>query len=479
VTTAIAPAYPVRVTARLDPPLSRWLWLIKWAAAIPHYIVLSFLWVAFVLLSVVAFFAILFTGRYPRGIFNFNVGVLRWTWRVQYYTYGVLATDRYPPFTLAEVPDYPAHLDVTYPEHLSRGLVLIKWWLLAIPHYIIAGLFVGGGSWLAVRFSSNNVNWGGGGLIGVLAVVAGVMLLITGRYPQPIFDLLLGLNRWVLRVASYASLMTDQYPPFRLDTGGSEICSTSVPPPTSSAPAAGGEKADGTVGERPTGSSTPWSAGRVISVAVGSVLLLVSFGLFAGGGATLWGNQQRDAGFVTSSLHTYATGGYAITTDRINVGDPGMTGQRRFDAFGTLRVRAEGLSGNRPLFLGIAPSVAIDQYLAGVRHARLHDLGGHASTVTVTGGAPAAPPGTHSFWVARSTGSGQQTVTWPVRAGDWTIVAMNADGSRGLGIRADVGATVPILQWVATGLLIGAGILLVIGVLLVAVPVSRAGRQAV
>ncbi|HSM43768.1 MAG TPA: DUF4389 domain-containing protein, partial [Acidimicrobiia bacterium] len=121
-------SYPVILEGHLDPGLSRWQWLFKWLLVLPHLIILVFLWVGFVLLTVLAWFAIVFTGRYPRAIFDFNVGVLRWSWRVGYYSYSALGTDRYPPFSL-ESDDYPARLDVAYPEKLSRGLALVKTWL--------------------------------------------------------------------------------------------------------------------------------------------------------------------------------------------------------------------------------------------------------------------------------------------------------------------------------------------------------------
>lgn len=229
-------AYPVHVDAALDPRLSRWLWLVKWILVIPHYVALAFLWLGFVVTSVIAFFAILVTGRYPRALFTYNVGVLRWSWRVTYYAYGALGTDRYPPFTLHEVDDYPAHLSVDYPAHLSRGLVLVKWWLLAIPHYLIVAVFVGGGTWIVNR-STEDWQANLGGLVGILVLVAAVILAVTGAYPRPLFDFILGLNRWALRVAGYAGLMTDVYPPFRLDPGGSDPSQVALARPHDDAPA--------------------------------------------------------------------------------------------------------------------------------------------------------------------------------------------------------------------------------------------------
>jgi len=198
-------AYPVSIKGELTIPPSRGWWLLKWLLGLPHYIILVFLWIAFAVVSIIAFFAILFTARYPRGLFNFNVGVLRWTWRVGFYSYQALGTDEYPPFTLKSV-DYPADLQVEYPEKLSRGLVLVKWWLLAIPHYIVAAFFQGG--------HSGDKNFPG--LVHVLAIFGAVALLFTGKYPEEIFKLVVGMNRWTIRVSAYAFLMTDCYPPFRL-----------------------------------------------------------------------------------------------------------------------------------------------------------------------------------------------------------------------------------------------------------------------
>ncbi len=228
---------PVLLAGRLDEPLSRWLWIVKWLLAIPHFVVLVFLWIAVVVLWIVAFFAILFTGRYPKGIFDFNVGVLRWSWRVAFYATGVLGTDRYPPFSLGADADYPATLDIAYPEQLSRGLVLVKWWLFAIPQYVIVGI-IGSGFWIGVfRFNGDRwsaAGWGtwGGGLLGILVLIAGVRVLFTGRYPRDMFSLVVGLNRWSFRVAAYVLLMTDVYPPFRLDQGGD-----AAPPPDAAPPA--------------------------------------------------------------------------------------------------------------------------------------------------------------------------------------------------------------------------------------------------
>jgi len=199
--TESSPAYPVVLTGELSSELSRWLWLIKLILIIPHVLLLFLIWIGVGLSVIGAFFAILVTGRYPRGLFDFNLGAMRYTWRVGFYSFAAFATDQYPPFSMDREDDYPATLDIPYPERLSRGLVLVKW-ILAIPHMIIVSLISG--------------PTGGWSVVGVLAVVAGILMLVKRPYPEDIFELLMDLNGWSYRVTAYVALMTDEYPPFRL-----------------------------------------------------------------------------------------------------------------------------------------------------------------------------------------------------------------------------------------------------------------------
>lgn len=195
------PADAVRVRGAIDGP-SRWLFIVKWCVlAVPHYPILIVLYAMYPVLTVVAGIAILFTGRYPRTIFEVNVGVLRWSWRVMNYRFPMNSTDRYPPFTLAARPDYPGELEVDYPEQLSQWTVLVKL-ILALPQIIIC--------------------WVMEPLLQVLAVISAVRLLARGTVSQDMFDLLMGIVRWRYRVAVYVSLMCDEYPPFRMELGGGD-----------------------------------------------------------------------------------------------------------------------------------------------------------------------------------------------------------------------------------------------------------------
>jgi hypothetical protein len=462
-----AAAYPVRLEGHLERP-SRWLWLVKWLLALPHYVVLAFLWLAFVLLSVVAFGALLFGGRYPRGIFGFNVGVLRWTWRVAFYAYSANGTDRYPPFTLADVPDYPARLAIAYPEDQRHGLRLIGWWLLGVPQYLVAGIFAGGGvaGW---RASEAHWSWsfGSGGLIGLLVLVAVIVLLFRGDYPRSIFDLVLGLDRWVLRVGAYGALLTREYPPFRLDAGeddpdGLPLAGGPAPPaPATSEPAA----------EVRTGG---WGAGRVLAVVLGSLAVLVALAALVGGGAAVAFDQtQRDAdGYLMTRSTAYSTGTYALVSDSYRAGTSGDWFAAR-DLLGSVRIRVDSRA---PVFVGIGSATAVDDYLAGVGHEVATRFDSRRADFRLRpGGAPAAPPTTESFWAAETAGAGRQSVTWTPESGDWRIVLMNADGSRGVNAAVAVGARFPHLLWIGIGLLSGGGVLLLLGAGAIYAGVARRG----
>jgi hypothetical protein len=445
------PVYPVRVRGSLDPQLSRWLWLVKWLLAIPHYVVLFFLWIAFFFLTIAAFFAIVFTGRYPRSIFDFNLGVLRWTWRVAFYSYSALGTDRYPPFSLGEEPDYPAVLDVPYPEHLSRGLVWVKSWLLLIPHYLVLAVFIGGG-WLA--WHSEHWSWTtGGGLVGLLVFLGALALLFAGRYPRGIFDLVLGLNRWVLRVGAYAALMTDAYPPFRLDLGGDDGGAVAIPEAPAATRSGGG------------------GAGKVALLVVGSIFGLISLGILAGGvTAVVYDQTQRDsAGYLSSSFEGYSTGTYALVSEKIELDTPGSDSAWD-NVLGTVRIESQA---DHPVFVGIARTKDLASYLGSVSHETAKNLFVHTDYRTSGTGAPATAPTDQSFWVASAEGSGTQALTWDVRDGNWQVVVMNADGSRNVDASLSIGAELPNLLWIGIAALAVGGLVLGIAVLLVVLGARR------
>lgn len=472
-------AYPVRVQAHLDQDLSRWLWLFKWLLAVPHYIVLAFLWIAFVVLSFVALVAIVVTGRYPRAIFEFNVGVLRWSWRVAYYAYGALGTDRYPPFTLADVPDYPATVEIAYPAHLSRGLALVKWWLLALPHYLVVAFFVGGGTYVAWNYGDAALSLAGG-LVGLCVLFAALALLFTGRYPQGLFDFVLGMNRWVLRVAAYATLMTDEYPPFRFDAGGTEPALVSrggapddPPGPLATAPAA----APASPAPAPP-PPRPWTAGRVVAIVLGSIVTLVGLGVTLVGAGALWFDaaQRDDTGYVTTESARFESTTYAIRSESFRL-DGVATWS---DIVGTVRLHAVPV-GDEDVFVGIGSAADVTAYLAGVEHdvvvdVAVPDTGGvglDPSYARHDGDAPMPPEQAAQVWDASVSGSGDLTLDWTPRSGSWSVVVMNADASRDVTVDLTAAAEIPALDRIGVWIFVGGAVILVLGIVLVAVVATR------
>jgi hypothetical protein len=186
-----SPNYPARLEIAYPAELNRWLPLVKWLLVIPHLVALFFVGIGAFFVAVYAFFAVLFTGRWPRGAFEYLVGTARWAFRVVAYFH--LMTDAYPPFSLADDPDYPLRLTVDYPEHIANWRPLVQW-LLAIPYIWIAGVLY----WLT----------------GVLTIVAFFTVLITKQIPRGVFELMVPGMRWSLRGNAYSCFMTDRYPPF-------------------------------------------------------------------------------------------------------------------------------------------------------------------------------------------------------------------------------------------------------------------------
>jgi hypothetical protein len=495
--TSPPPPSPIRVTGRFDPELSRGLWLVKWLLLIPHLIVLAVLGAAFWVLTVVAFVAILVTGRYPRVIFGFTSGVLRWGWRVAFYGYGANGTDRYPPFTLEDVPDYPARLEIDHPPRLSRGLVLVKWWLLALPHYLVLAFLVGAGGTVVARVGPEGALGFDGGLITLLVLFAVVALLFTRRYPTGIADLVVGLDRWVLRVVAYAALMTDEYPPFRLDQGQEEPTADTAPGPEgtpepeetagpSGSPAAAAGAGSTVLLDRPTAPPEPSvappartvpppSGGRLALLIVGALVALLGLGTLGAGATGLAANAAgRDAaGFLAVGPTTSATAGAALRTDPVV-----LAGTDPATALGSTQVTATSLRA-QDVFVGIGPTADVNRYLAGAPQGvwRPGSDGRRGGVVAeVPGGTIVPPPTAQPFWVAQAAGTGARTLTWTPAPGAWTLVVMNADGSAPVLASVSAGVQAPVLRPLSVGVLLGGGALLLLGVVGIAVA-ARARRD--
>jgi hypothetical protein len=214
-------------------------------------------------------------------------------------------------------------------------------------------------------------------------------------------------------------------------------------------------------------SSPGWTAGRIAAVAIGTLLVLLSLVLLAGGGTALWADRtQRDGGYATTDVHQFSTSGSALATVSTELGSTGVGWLYSPSLLGEVRIRITPTSPTEPLFVGIGPSTDVNRYLADVDHTVITEFWGD-KTETVQGGPPASPPGSQDFWVASATGSGPQTLVWDPADGSWSVVVMNADARPGITVGTDLGARVPALPWIALGFLVAGVVFLAGGALLV------------
>ena len=216
---------------------------------------------------------------------------------------------------------------------------------------------------------------------------------------------------------------------------------------------------------------TPW---RIVALVIGCFMGLVSLGLLAGGGWATWvTNTQRDsAGYLTAGSHVLDTSGYVVTTDKV-----AKLANGPYDAWlGTVRVRVTPTDATKRMFVGVAATSAVQRYLRGVDQTVVTDWFPYRTErVASAGRGPAIRPNAVKIWTNHVSGLGTQTLKWSPSS-DTTVVVMNADGSGGVSAKADIGATIPDLVWLAVGLFIAGGVLLIAAVVLVSVSVVRASR---
>ena len=265
--------------------------------------------------------------------------------------------------------------------------------------------------------------------------------------------------------------MRDEYPPFRLDQGGTEVEGRAEPAAVSPAAAVAGEPA--APAEPPA--RRGWTAGRIALIVVGTIAGLLALGLLAGGCAlaAVDQTQRDDDGFLMSPTQDFSTPTYAIVSERADLDTEGA--DWALDTFlGTVRIRSES---DRPVFVGIGPADEVTGYLGGVERDEVDDLdsSGDPEYTRRSGGAPTGPPGDETFWVASTAGAGERTLEWEPEDGDWQAVVMNEDASRGVSAELSIGAELDSILWIGIGLLV-AGALFAAGSALAITAATRSRR---
>ncbi len=194
VTASPVGTYPVQVEADLLPEYSRFMPLIKWLLLIPQYIVLFFLAIGAMFVIFIAFFAILFTGKFPKGMWDYLVGVHRWALRVAGYQ--LLITDKYPAYSMDEQPEDTVRLYAAYPETVERWRPFVAW-LLIIPYLFVAAL----------------IGWVGS----ICSFIAFFTIIFTKKIPEGLFDVIRISLVWQMRAGFYNYWLSTEYPPFEWD----------------------------------------------------------------------------------------------------------------------------------------------------------------------------------------------------------------------------------------------------------------------
>jgi hypothetical protein len=212
---------------------------------------------------------------------------------------------------------------------------------------------------------------------------------------------------------------------------------------------------------------------RVAAFVASGALALFAFGLFAAGGVLLWADGQKDEhGYISTDSERFTTSSRALTTDNLDLDLDGLDSVVGRDAYGKVRLEVGG-ENSAPVFVGIARTSDVSDYLRDVDHTVVTDIDSSPFSADYRerpGAAVPASPAQEHIWDASVHGSGQQTLTWDVRDGDWSVVVMNADGSPGVHADVSAGAKLGFLDeagWVLLGMgglaLAGAAAFVILG----------------